>query len=298
MFSMARIKPLAVAAIVIVAVIGSSDRAAAQSDVFTDPFEIEFGKGTWGLLLPSYNLGTGTDGAAFQDDLDNPGFIFQLKAIRRFLGTRTSMEARTWYALAGANSLSSEGDFEFLNPASGAAQSLTGGRGQISTDTDHYGGEFLLRDTWRSRFGGLSAGVAFTYMGFDQDFQAEFNGVRQFNETLESDFTGGKGFVGWDGKVLGYASRVDLLFGYFDVDSRYEFDGQALSGTRNLSGGGNSGTVEINASTRRFLNIGEVGFSVNAMLITDMPSLVQNEGPVTIGSEEAATISFVIEWVF
>lgn len=294
----APLKYLAMAIALFAVAIGAAQPASAQSDVFTDPFEIEFGGGPWGVFLPSYNLGTGTNGPAFQDDLDNPGSILQLKAIRRFLHTRTSMEARTWFAGAGANSLSPEGDFAFLNPANGAAETLTGGRGQISTDTNHYGAEFMLRDTWRTRFGGLSAGMTFTYMAFDQDFEAEFNGARQFEESLDSDFIGGKGFVGWDGYVLGHASRIDLLFGYFDVDGEYDFDGRAISGSRRFEDGEQSATIEINASTRRVFNLGEVGLSVSAMYITDMPSLQQNNGPVTLGFEEAGTISFTADWVY
>lgn len=277
----------------------AASTASAQSDVFTDPFELEIGKGTWGVFLPSYNLGDLSSGESrFQDDLDDPGFIIRLNAIRRFLGTRTSMETRGWYAFAGANSLSPEGDIIFDNPGTGGTSLVSGGRGHLESNTSHYGGEFRLRDTWRTRFGGLSAGMTATYMAFDQDFEVEFGNRRLFDETLQSDFVGGKGFVGWDGALMGYRSKIDLLFGYFDVDAEYEYDGAAFAGNRRVEGGEQSGTIEIQASTRRFFNVGEVGLTLNAMYITDMPSLIQNNGPVTLGDEEAATVSAMVEWVF
>ena len=284
---------------VIALVTSLSSSAKAQSSVFTDPFEFELGKGTWGVFLPSYSLGDGGgDGPILQDDLDDPGFIIRGNAIRRFLGTRTSAEVRGWYALAGANSRSDDGSFQFDNPATGASTTLGGARGHLSSDTSHYGGEFMLRDTWRTRLGGLSAGITATAMAFDQDFESSFGGSHLFDETLESDFTGGKGFVGWDGNLLGYRSKIDFLFGYFDVDAEYDYDGRSLAGSRNVQSGGQSGTFEIQASTRRHFNIGEVGLTLNAMYISDMPSLIQNNGPVTIGEDEAATVSAMLEWVF
>lgn len=273
--------------------------ARGQSTISNDPYELDFGKGMWGVMLPSYELGTSSAGGfGIQDDLDDPGFFWQLKGIRRFLGTRTSAEVRTFYAAAGANSLRPEGNFDFLNPADGSAQSLTGGRGQLHSDVDHYGFDFALRDTWVTPVGGLSAGMTISYMAFDQEFESRYNTISLFEEQLESDFVGGKGFVGWDGYLFGYASNIDLLFGYYDVDAAYEFAGNTIGGSRSIERGDQSATVEIWATTRTEFNIGEVGLTLGAMYIDQMPRIIHNQGAATIGTDSAATLTAMVEWIF
>lgn len=285
---------LSIAVAVIVA-----PKAQAQSTISCDPFELDFGKGMWGVMLPSYELGsTSAGGIGIQDDLDDPGFYWQLKAIRRFLGTRTSAELRTFYAAAGANTIRPDGQFDFLSPFDGSAQSLTGGGGYLESSVDHYGFDFALRDTWVTPVGGLSAGMAFSYMAFDQDFEAGYNNVNLFDETLESDFTGGKGFVGWDGFLFGYASNIDLLFGYYDVDAEYEYRGESLAGNRIVERGDQSLTVEIMATTRTSFNFGEVGLTVGAMYIDEMPRIEHNLGAAVISDDSAATLTAMVEWIF
>lgn len=274
--------------------------ALAQSTISNDPFEIDLGKGTWGVLLPSYDLGTDSGGSsAFQDDLDNPGFLFQLRTIRRFLGTRTSFESRWFYGWGDANSLGNELDIDFANPATGATESLSGGRSHLSSDLDHYGFELTLRDTWQTRFGGLSAGIHFSYFAFDQDFDTRYGGVDLFEETLESDFIGGKGFVGWDGFLKGRASNIDVAVGYFDVDAEYEFNAGSIAGERKLSGRDFSTTVEVNATTRTQWNLCEVGLTFGVMYISDMPQIIHAPGAAaTLGDGDAVLINGMVEWIF
>ena len=278
----------------------SGSVASGQSVAFNDPFELSLAKGTWGVMLPSYQSGSSSDGgSAFRDDLDDPGFFIQLQAIRRFLHTRTSVESRLWFATAAANSNTPDGTaLTINNGATGGSGVFAGSRGHLDADVNHYGAEFMLRDTWRTRFGGLSAGMTATYMAFDQDFDAAYAGTRLFEESLDSDFTGGKGFVGWDGHVFGYATYIDLLFGYFDVDAQYDYEGAFLAGSRNIESSDQTGTIEVRGSTRRFFNFGEVGLNAGAMYIAEMPALDQNSGPVTITDDDATTVWATVEWLY
>ena len=274
--------------------------ASAQSTISNDPFELDFGKGTWGAMLPSYDLGSDSTGSsAFQDDLDNPGFIMQLKTIRRFLGTRTSFETRWFYGIVGANSAGNEADISFANPTTGAAETFSGGRSHLSSDTDYYGYDITLRDTWQTRFGGLSAGIHFSYFAFDQEFKANYDSVRLFEETLDSDFLGGKGFVGWDGYFQGRATNVDLAVGYFDVDADYQFNSGTVTGNRRLSGQDFATTIDLNATTRTTWNIGEVGITGGITYIDNMPKINHAPGGLaTIGSGDAVLINAMVEWIF
>lgn len=285
------------ALIVAVASLLVADVASAQSPTFREPFEWELGKGPWGIFLPGYALGTDADGNdAFQDDLDDPGFYVQLQAVRRFLHTRTSAEFRGFYGAAGANSTADRTGSSYLDPSSGANVNLGNGRTHLSSDVDHYGFDLALRDTWPFRIGGLSAGMAFSYFAFDQDFDVEFNSARLFNERLESDFLGGKGFVGWDGFLFGRASSIDLGYGYFDVDARYEYDGAA--GDFSMEAGDQTGVVEFSATTRETFNIGLVGLTIGATYIEDMPQIIRDGGTTAIGNDSAATLTAMVEWIF
>jgi hypothetical protein len=273
--------------------------AMGQSTNSNDPFEIFVGKGTLGVFLPSYDLGTSsTGGSAFQDDLDVPGFSGQLRTIKRFLGTRTSFETRWFYGIANANSLGN-GDIDFANPATGAAESFSGGRAHLGSDLDHYGCDIALRDTWQTKFGGLSAGTSFSYFTFDQEFETSYDRRALFQESLESDFLGGKALLGWDGWFLGRATNLDLAVGGFDVNADYDFKAREVAGNRKAHADDITATVEFWATRRAEINWGEIAISLGALYINDMPQIVHAPGSVaTIGSDDAMTAQLLFEFIF
>ena len=202
--------------------------ALGQSTISDRPFDLIYSGGPWGLVLPDYEMGTDTNGeSGFRDDGDTLGAKWELKAIRRFLGTRTSFETKAYAAWAEANSAGSTLPITVPNPTTGAANALAAGASHLKNGTVHYGIDVALRDTWRTRFGGLSAGLAFSWMRFDQYFKLDVDRSRVLREDLDNKYLGGKGFVGWDGCLFGKRQKADLAFGYFDTDFDYSSEGSA-----------------------------------------------------------------------
>ena len=269
----------------------------SQTTIAPRPFDLTFGKSIIGTLMPGYDLGTDADGrSAFQDDMDNVGARWELKAVRRFLHTRTSFETRAFYGLSLSNQSQSASDVNVFNPIDGSGNAFTGGQAYLSSDLDTYGGDFTIKDTWQTRFGGLSAGMAFSYIAFDQDFDAEYGQVRLLSEQLNSDFVGGKGVFGWDGFLFGRATNLDLGFGYYDLDVDYQFEGGAVAGNLSKELADQSGTIDFNWTTWTQLGKFYTGITFGGMYFTDMPVIRHNNGSqVSLGTDDAATINASIQ---
>jgi hypothetical protein len=278
--------------------IAFASTASAQSTISDDPLEVSAGGGLWGAFLPSYELGTNTSsgGPAFHDDLDDIGYITQLKAVRRFLGTRTSFETDVFYASADSVAEANVYDVAVPNPETGGSQLGTGRSPRLESEADFYGCDLLLRDTWRTRFSGLSAGCGFSFMQLGQDFDVDYGAVQWFNEDLDSTFRGGKGFVGWDGIFAGRQTNLDLLFGFYDMDVDYIFRGETISGCLRKEFSKDVGTVQTNFTTRALVRDYLVAFTFGAMYFTDLPTIEHNESSqVTIGTDEAVTLTGMIQ---
>lgn len=274
-----------------------SQSAGAQTTISDRPLELTFGKATWATLMPGYELGTETGGGlAFQDDLDSPGALWEMRAIRRFLHTRTSFEARAFYGLSWSNQNNDTTGISIPNPVDGSAIAGGAGNAHLGTDLDHYGIDLVIRDTWQTRFGGLSAGLAFSYMAFDQDFELNFDDTRLLTESLDSDFLGGKAVLGWDGYVLGRATTLDLWFGYFDLEADYNYTGGTTPGSLNKTLADHSATIEARWTTWSQWGDYYVGTTLGGMYLTDMPSIDHNTGSqVSLSTEDAATVSMMFE---
>ncbi|MAI30638.1 MAG: hypothetical protein L7W43_14060 [Rubripirellula sp.] len=268
-----------------------------QSTISNSPFELSTGQGLWGAFLPAYSLGEDAGGApALSDSMDALGYHGDLKMVRRFLGTRTSFEGRAFYATAESTANGGDSNLSFLNPSDGSLTAIPPGATRLRSNVDNYGFDLLLRDTWITRFGGLSAGCAFSYIGFDQTFNSTAGGADLLREKLDSDLRGGKGFVGWDGCFCGHATNIDLLFGYYDMNASYGSEA-GLNGpvadqemTKNIS------TIETNFTTRREFREIQVGATIGMTYFTDLPTIQRNVGqPVTIGTDDAVTLKFLFE---
>ena len=271
---------------------------SGQSTISDKPLELSTSSGIWAALLPGYELGVDANGAtAFRDNLDDVGTISQLKLVRRFLGTRTSFELKGFYANAESLTRSGLVGIDIPSPITGANSGFSLGRPSVRSEVDHYGVDIAIRDTWRTSIGGLSAGGAFSYMAFDQDFDLDYGPTQLFRETLESDLRGGKAFVGWDGCWRGRQTNIDFAVGAFDMNVDYGFDGQTIPGSLSTEFQDTVYTFESSFTTRTTLFGYQVAWTLGATYFSDLPLIEHNVGsPATINTDDAVTISGLLEF--
>jgi hypothetical protein len=251
---------------------------SGQSTISDEPFELIYGSGPMGILSPSYRLGTDASGrTVYQDDGDTFGGLWKLEAVRRFLGTRTSFETSAFYGFAEANSNGSSLAANIPNPVDGSDIALGPSSTHLKNKMNMWGIDVALRDTWRTRFGGLSAGAAFSYMYFDQEFKVDRGTSRIVNEGLDHDYIGGKGFIGWDGCICGRRSKLDFAVGYFDLDVDYQFNGSAtVPGTFTNTLADTATTVEGDFTTYFDVKGYNCTFTVGALYISEFGQIVHD----------------------
>ena len=264
-----------------------------QSTISSRPLELSTGQGLWGAWLPKYAWGeTLNNGAGIVDDMDLAGYHGDLKLVRRFLGTRTSFESRVFYATA--ESTASGANVSVLPSLVSGASEIVGNvdsTWRLRSDVENYGFDLSLRDTWVTRFGGLSAGCAFSYIAFDQTFNSTIDNSPLLREELDADYRGGKAFLGWDGCFRGNPANLDLLVGFYDMNADYDAVGTIQREmTKNVT------TIEANFTTRRDFRDIQVGATLGLMYLTDMPMIEHNvDAPVSIGTDDALTLKFLFE---
>lgn len=272
-------------------------KVQGQSTISNSPFELSTGQGLWGALLPAYSLGEdGSGSTALSDDMDALGYQGDLKAVRRFLGTRTSFEGRAFYATAESTANGGSSNLTMLRPADGSPAEIQPGATRLRSDVENYGFDVLLRDTWITRFGGLSAGCAFSYLAFDQTFNSTVGGAALLREELDSDFRGGKGFVGWDGCFCGRPTNIDLLVGFYDMNAAYDSQAGILGAAAQNEMTKNVTTIETNFTTRRDFREIQIGATLGVTYFSDMPTIERAAGQaVSIGTDDAVTLKFLFE---
>ena len=274
--------------------------ALGQSTISDDPLELSYKGGPMGFLLPGYEFGSDINGdPAFQDDLDNLGYKWELGAVRRFLGTRTSFEANVFLGWVEANASGTDQDMTLANPNGGGVTAFLGAPTNLESTLYHYGTNIALRDTWRTQFGGLSAGLAFSYMAFDQKFELERANASFINEQLNSDLLGGKVLFGWDGLFLDRRTTLDLAFGYFDLDVDYNYSAPTLAQSFASALADTTFTIELDFSTRFCLCGFDSGFHFGVMYISDLPQINHtNTAPnnATIDLDDGVLINAGLEF--
>jgi hypothetical protein len=187
-------------------------------------------------------------------------------------------------------------DIDVPNPATGASNLLTGGRTHLKSRVNHYGIDVALRDTWRTRFGGLSGGCGFSYMEFDQKFDADYGTTDLLREKLDTTLLGGKAFVGWDGCIFHCPTNIDVLFGFYNMDADYRFGGQAIAGSLRDDLNRSITTIESTLTTYHDFRGYQFGFHFGFKYFTDMPSIEHKAGsPVTLDPEKAFTLRGMIQ---
>lgn len=281
----------------LIAGLASASSVSAQSTISDRPWEITSTKGVWTALLPAYELGTNANGApAFRDNLDDVGYFSEWKLVRRFLGTRTTFETRGYYAFAESINRTDPINVDVPNPSTGISFLGTGADTRLKSKIGHYGFDAALRDTWRTDYGGLSAGAGFSYMAFDQKFDVDYGPQQLMQEKLDTDYVGGKIFCGWDGCLGGRASNLDLAIGYYNLDADYRFIEQTLTGGFDQEVSRMATTFETTFTTRKEICGYRCGLSLGALYISDMPTIKHNQGaPVSFGSDDAVTLTILLE---
>ena len=264
-----------------------------QSTISNSPLEISTGQGLWGAFLPAYELGV--DSNAIRDDMDVVGYHGDLRAVRRFLGTRTSLESRVFYGPAESTTNSGGGSFDVPQPNDGSLVTFSE-LARLRSEVENYGFDLSLRDTWITRFGGLSAGCGLSYIAFDQSFDSTAGPDDLLREELDSDFRGGKAIVGWDGSFCGRPTNIDLLIGFYDMNADYSSQAGSLGPSVSEELSKSVTTIETNFTTRRdFRNI-QVGTTVGIMYFSDMPTINHTPGEaVSLGTDDAVTLKFLFE---
>lgn len=287
-------RPVCIAVLLVFAALNSAN---AQSTNSNRSYEWTAGGGLWGSLLPSYELGATPAGSpAYRDSLNNLGGITQMKVVRRWLWTRTNFEAKGFFAASDSTASSGMVDADVPDPITGAISNLTGGQPYLKSKAQNYGGDIGLRDTWRTRFGGLSAGALFSYMRLDQKFDVNYSATDLFREDLDSEFRGGKAVFGWDGYIKGCPTNLDLQIGFYDLNTDYRVVGQATPGQSRTRWQRNSTTIETSITARKCVYDVEVIGTLGVMYITDMPAIAHNVGaPASIFSDDAVTITGAVE---
>lgn len=282
---------------VLIAGLISSPAARSQSTISNSPLELTGSVGLWAALLPAYNLGSNANGApAFRDNMDDLGFNGQLKFVRRWLHTRTSFETKLFYAAADSTSTTGPIGVNIPNPATGVANPLAGSGTHLDSNTDHYGIDVALRDTWRTRYGGLSAGAAFSYMTFDQQFDADYGATRLLREDLDSKYLGGKAFAGWDGCFRSRPTNLDVAIGIYDLDGDYRFTGGSISGTLQRTLNNTAVSFETLLTTHRTYRGYAIATTLGLMYLSEMATIQHNVGsPATLTSDDAVTLTALLD---
>ncbi len=270
---------------------------SAQTTITDRPWDVSVGNGLWGVFLPKYELGV--DGALnpmVQDSGDSLGYQGDLKLVRRFLHTRTSVEARAFYGFAQSSDSAFGESFSVMNPYDGDAMDATSGALSLKSELDHYGYDIGLRDTWQTRIGGLSAGCQFSYMMFDQQFDVTHEGSGLLEEELSSTLIGGKAVFGWEGFVFHQPSILDLTLGFYQLRSDYRATGEGLGGVAETYQYANPTTIEGAFTTYREVRKVRLGTTVAVTHLGKMPSISRSpNSQATIAMDDGLLLKLMFE---
>ncbi|MDA9778392.1 hypothetical protein N9D38_08115 [Rubripirellula sp.] len=245
-----------------------------QTTITDRSMDITVGNGLLGVFLSDYRVGSNeTSETALFDDGDLLGYQGDLRLIRRFLHTRTSIEGRVFYGVAESND-TNQVDSLVLSELGGSNELSFGqGRADLKTSIDHYGYDLGLRDTWCTTFGGLSAGCLFSYMMFDQNYDVFHQSTAALSEELSSEFIGGKAVFGWDGYLRDCPTLLDFAVGFYQLRTDYLASSEQVSTIEidYLY----SNPVNLEATFTTFQNVNDVrlSYTISMTHLDKIPSL-------------------------
>jgi len=259
----------------------------AQTTITDRPLDVTVGNGLWGVFLPEYQIGSDqASNTALRDNGKSLGYQGDLRLIKRFLDTRTSVEARAFYGFAQSSDTHSFESLTLPDPHGNNDLEFGSGTANLQSNLDHYGYDLGLRDTWRTRFGGVSAGCLFSYMIFDQDFETSHQGTLALSEMLTSEFIGGKAVFGWDGYIAECPSLLDLSLGFYQLRTDYAGSSDRSEGiNEDFRYAANPLNIEASFTTFRDVRNVRVATSFAVTHLGKIPYLIR-------ANEQAASIEF------
>ncbi len=268
-----------------------------QTTISQRPFDITVGNGLWGVFLPDYELGRDLDNqVAITDDGQFLGYQGDLRINRRFLHTRTNVEARVFYGHSESSQSKNVNSLS-LNDVGGVPLSpLSDGTASLTSGLDHYGYDLGLRDTWRTRLGGLSAGALFSYMIFDQDYVASFDQEQFLHEALDSEFIGGKAVFGWDGFIHNCPSFLDFALGFYQL--RADYSGVATQSGNRVETYRYTNPMTVDAAFTMYRNVRDIRLSTTIGIthLGEMPVISRTDGEfAAIEYEDGLLIKLMFE---
>ncbi len=130
-----------------------------------------------------------------------------------------------------------------------------------------------------------------------QAFELESDGTRFMSEGLDSDYVGGKAFLGWDGCLMGRRSKLDFAVGYFDLDVDYTFTGSAaLPGSLTDQLADYATTVETDFTTYFKMMGFDSSLTIGVMYISEMAQIVHDPAAVaSLTTDDAVLISGMVQ---
>ena len=269
----------------------------AQTTISDRPFDVTVGNGLWGVFLPDYEIGTDGEGEpVLTDNGDFLGYQGDLRLIRRFLHTRTSVEARVFYGAAQTSESNSVTSVDVGGDLGETSIVLGEGISHIQSDIDHYGYDLGLRDTWKTRFGGFSAGCLFSYMIFDQNYEISHGTDQILNEELTSEFIGGKATFGWDGYIRDCPSILDLSIGFHQLRSDYLGRSPQFTTQSHEHLYANPTTIEAAFTTFKSIRDVRIGTTFAVTHLGDMPQIIRGVGETpTIRFDDGLMLRLMFE---
>ena len=285
--------PISVAAFAWFAVCASGLAQAAE------PFELTIAAGSWHADLPDYSFGRFdvSGDPAYFDDLSAAGAMVQTKAIKRFRGTRTSIEGKVFGAWA--DSFYRGDDANIVIPLPTGNANGVGGEPVLRSELSHFGTDVLALDTWTTDYGDVSFGGGFSYMQFDQEFDLDYQTgvvIDILRQDLDTDFIGGKLVADWAGGLLGLRTNARLGLGLYEMQSDYVATYQAFPNSGLAETSEFAATLEYSGSTWGSIMGIPVGITAGVTWISDFPAINQVAGEQPfLTTASAVTTNVMVE---
>lgn len=269
----------------------------AQTTITDRSLDVTVGNGLWGVFLPGYGIGNdGSSSEALGISGESLGYQGDLRVVKRFLHTRTNIEARAFYGVTQSSDASDVDSLTLANPNGNSPLSLGQGRAHLQSDLDHYGYDLGLRDTWRTRIGGLSAGCLLSYMIFDQSFDTSHQSTLALSEELSSEFIGGKATFGWDGYIRDCPSLLDLSLGFYQLRTDYVGRVGQLADAKSEYRYANPFNLEASFTTYKNIKNVRVGSTFSLTHLGKMPYLIRDGGLApTIDHDDGLMLKLMFE---
>lgn len=291
--------------------------------------------GAWVPVLPDYNAALrgvdanppGPHASIFADDQTDVGAQLTIAGFYHFAPTRTLFESDL--QIAGIGSMGSSAVFDdpgvgetIWFPSLDGNTSLTTADGEsvamnLDSDLFHVHKYTGLRDRFSLNWlglGDITIGCGFSWMLFDQDFQADAqfgDGRRgQYIEDLDTNFLGGEFRGTLRQSIFGHTCYFDARYGIYEMDAEYygvstaHDAGGTLTNETHFSTGLTKTTSTVDLAVRTDLYVGgwlvrpTIGFKYfDDMAQIDHPTGI-GSGGTSISTDNAYIFNGSLEFSF